>query len=86
MFGTDSAGGVIVGRTIAYSEFKTLNDMIFGLLGWIYDIKFCSDAERNKETRPLLKTYFISAEKNGRVQKVLCRHILDVLDKRITKI
>ncbi len=74
---------VLVGRTIAYSEFKTLNDMIFGLLGWIYDINFVPTLKEIKK-RGLAEKLISYLPKTEDVQKV-CRHILDVLDKRITK-
>jgi hypothetical protein len=72
---------VLEGRTIAYSEFKTLNDMIFGLLGWIYDINFVATLKEIKK-RELTEKLISYLPKTDDVQKV-CRHVLDVLDKRI---
>jgi len=72
---------VLEGRTISYKEFKTLNDMIFGLLGWIYDINFVATLKEIKK-RELAEKLISYLPKTDEVQKV-CRHILEVLDKRI---
>jgi len=72
---------VLAGRTIAYNEFKTLNDMIFGLLGWVYDINFVPTLKEIKK-RGLIEKLISYLPKMDEVQKV-CRHVLEVLDKRI---
>jgi len=74
---------VLEGRTISYSEFKTLNDMILGLLGWIYDINFAATLKEIKK-RGLAEKLISYLPKQTDVQKV-CRHVLDVLEKRIAK-
>jgi len=74
---------VMQGRTISYREFKTLNDMILGLLGWIYDINFAATLKEIKK-RGLLEKLASHLPQQNNVQQV-CRHILNIRDSRIAK-
>jgi hypothetical protein len=72
---------VLNGRTISYHEFKSLNDMILGLLGWIYDINFPATLKEIKK-RSLMEKLISYLPESDEIRK-LSKHILDVLDKRI---
>ncbi|MEN6385395.1 MAG: HD domain-containing protein [Phycisphaerales bacterium] len=74
---------VLKGRTISYSEFKSLNDMILGLLGWIYDINYTATLKEIKK-RGLMEKLISYLPKTEETQNV-GKHILDLLDKRIAR-
>ncbi|OHB58149.1 MAG: hypothetical protein A2Y12_07750 [Planctomycetes bacterium GWF2_42_9] len=40
---------VLEGRTISYSEFKSLNDILLGIIGWIHDINYTATLKEIKK-------------------------------------
>jgi hypothetical protein len=72
---------VFQGRTISYHEFKSLNDMILGLLGWIYDINFPATLQVIKK-RSLVEKLISYLPDTDEIFK-LGNHIIDVREKRI---
>lgn len=72
---------VLENKTISYSEFKTLNDIILGLLGWIADINFTATLRVIKK-RGLYEKLISTLPDTEDIRKVRT-HVLGKLDKRI---
>lgn len=71
---------VLQGRTISYSEFKSLNDVILGLIGWIFDINFAATLKEIKK-RGLIEKLLYYLPDTEDIRKVKT-HILGQLEKR----
>jgi len=70
-------------RTISYGEFKTLNDIILGLLGWIFDINFAATLKKIKKRR-LFEQLILFLPHTEDINRAT-EHILQKLNERITK-
>lgn len=72
---------VTEGRTISYDEFKTMNDMILGLIGWIYDINYTATLKEIKK-RNIIENLFSYLPDTPEIG-TLSKHIMHVLNERI---
>ena len=80
-YSSEIVKAVLENKTISYSEFKTLNDIILGLLGWISDINFSATLRVIKK-RGLYETIISTLPDTEDIRKVR-DHILGQLEKRI---
>ena len=74
---------VLNNRTIDYKDFKTLNDMVIGQLGWVADVNFAVTLKEIKKRRLLeqIATFLPDTEDIRRVLK----HVQEQLEERISR-
>jgi hypothetical protein len=74
---------VLNNRTIDYKDFKTLNDMVIGQLGWVADVNFVPTLKEIKRRKLLeqLATFLPDTEDVRRVLK----HVQQQLEARISR-
>lgn len=72
---------VLDNRTINYKDFKSINDMVIGLLGWVVDINFTQTLRVIKERGHLdkLATFLPDTEDIRNV----ARHVKQILEDRV---
>ncbi|OQA01069.1 MAG: HD domain protein [Planctomycetes bacterium ADurb.Bin401] len=80
-YSLEIVNAVLENKTISYSEFKTLNDIILGLLGWIADINFAATLRVIKK-RGLYEKLISTLPDTQDIRRVRT-HVLDQLEKRI---
>ena len=72
---------VLDNKTIAYKDFKTLNDMVIGQLGWIVDVNFAVTLKKIKE-RKLLEQLAAFLPDTEDIHRVL-KHAQKLLETKI---
>lgn len=80
-YSKDVVRTILDNQTISYGDFKTLNDIMLGLLGWIVDINFAPTLKEIKK-RKLFEQLISSLPDTEDVRKV-GRHVLSRLEERI---
>ncbi|MGA2915382.1 MAG: HD domain-containing protein [Sedimentisphaerales bacterium] len=72
---------VLDNRTIAYKDFKTLNDMVIGQLGWIIDVNFAVTLKEIKK-RKLLEQLVTFLPDTEDIRQIL-KHVQHLLETKI---
>lgn len=82
-YSKDVVQAVLDNKTIAYKDFKTLNNMVIAQLGWIIDINFATTLKEIKK-RKLLEQLVAFLPDTEEIRQVF-KHVQHILEKRINQ-